>query len=111
MDLQQQMQLKEQLRQEAYQEYLKEKDQVENVIRKMIEEDQKLVDLTRMKQGQAKLDMVQSLNEKRELLRKQQELEEYENELMRRFAEQQEMREEEIREKKAELEAARESIF
>jgi hypothetical protein len=30
---------------------------------------------------------------------------------MRRFAEQQEMREEEIREKKAELEAARESIF
>ncbi len=77
----------------------------------MIDEDQKLVDLTRMKQGQAKLDMVQSLNEKRELLKKQQELEEYENELMRRFAEQQEMREEEIREKKAELEAARESIF
>ena len=77
----------------------------------MIDEDQKLVDLTRMKQGQAKLDMVQSLNEKRELLKKQQELEEYENELMRRFADQQEMREEEIREKKAELEAARESIF
>ena len=77
----------------------------------MIDEDQKLVDLTRMKQGQAKLDMVQSLNEKRELLKKQQELEEYENELMRSFAEQQDMREEEIREKKAELEAARESIF
>ena len=50
---------------------MREKDQVENVIRKMIDEDQKLVDLTRMKQGQAKLDMVQSLNEKRELLKKQ----------------------------------------
>jgi hypothetical protein len=32
-----------------------------------------------MKQEQSKLDMVQSVNEKRELVRKQKELEEYEN--------------------------------
>jgi hypothetical protein len=33
------MQLKEQLRKEAYDEYIKEKDQVDRVINKMIEED------------------------------------------------------------------------
>ena len=81
------MQLKQQLRQEAYNEYLREREQVENVIKKMIEEDQKLSDLTKLKQDQSKLDMIQSLNEKRELIRKQRDLEEYENEMMRRFAE------------------------
>lgn len=44
------MTYKEQLRREAYEEYLKEKDQVENVIKKMIEEDQRMMDMTRMKQ-------------------------------------------------------------
>ena len=52
----------------------------------MIEEDQRMVALIRMKQEQAKLDMVQSVTEKRELLRKQKELEEYENEMLRRYA-------------------------
>lgn len=45
-----------------------------------------MVALIRMKQEQAKLDMVQSVTEKRELLRKQKELEEYENEMLRRYA-------------------------
>jgi hypothetical protein len=53
----------------------------------MIEEDQRMVALIKMKQEQSKLDMVQSLNEKRELQRKQRELEEYENEMLRRYAE------------------------
>jgi len=52
----------------------------------MIDEDQRMVALIRMKQEQAKLDMVQSVTEKRELLRKQKELEEYENEMLRRYA-------------------------
>ncbi len=47
-----------------------------------------MVALIRMKQEQAKLDMVQSVNEKRELQRKQRELEEYENEMLRRYAQQ-----------------------
>lgn len=55
--------------------------------------------------------MVQSVNEKRELLRKQKELEEYENQMLRRYAEQQEGRQAEIQAKKAEAEAAREEIF
>ncbi len=48
-NLQEQMQMKEQLRREAYEEYLKEKDQVDKVINKMIEEDSKMMHLTKMK--------------------------------------------------------------
>jgi hypothetical protein len=66
--------------------YLKEKDQVDKVIQKMIDEDQKMIALIKMKQEQSKLDMVQSVNEKRELVRKQKELEEYENQMLRRYA-------------------------
>jgi hypothetical protein len=44
------MAMKEQLRREAYEEYLKEKEQVDRVINKMIEEDRKMQELTRMKQ-------------------------------------------------------------
>jgi hypothetical protein len=80
------MEMKAQLRAEAYQEYLKEKDQVDKVIQKMIDEDQKMISLIKMKQEQSKLDMVQSVNEKRELIRKQKELEEYENQMLRRYA-------------------------
>ena len=54
----------------------------------MIDEDQKMISLIKMKQEQAKLDMVQSVNEKRELQRKQKELEEFENEMLRRYAHQ-----------------------
>lgn len=91
-NLQSQMEMKAQLRAEAFQEYMKEKGQVDKVISKMIEEDQKMIALIRMKQEQAKLDMVQSVNEKRELQRKQMELETYENEMLRRYAQQQEGR-------------------
>ena len=49
-NLQSQMEMKAQLRAEAYQEYMKEKGQVDKVISKMIEEDQKMVALIRMKQ-------------------------------------------------------------
>lgn len=49
-NLQNQMEMKAKLRQEAYQEYLKEKDQVDKVIQKMIEEDQRMVTMIKMKQ-------------------------------------------------------------
>jgi hypothetical protein len=42
-----------------------------------------------MKQEQSKLDMIQSVNEKREMQRKQKELEDYETDMLRRYAEQQ----------------------
>ena len=66
---------KEQLKREAYNEYIKEKDQVDQVIQKMIAEDQRMVQLNKMKQDQAKQDMVMSQQEKREMLRRQKELE------------------------------------
>lgn len=81
------------------------------MINKMIEEDKRVMELSKMKQEQAKMDMIMSVNEKKEMLRRQKELEEYENEMLRRFAEQQMYREEEIKAKKAEVEAAREEIF
>lgn len=59
---------------------------MDKVIQKMIEEDQKMIALIKMKQEQSKLDMIQSVNEKRELIRKQKEMEEYENEMLRRYA-------------------------
>lgn len=69
------------------------------------------MELTKLKQNQAKSDMIMSVQEKNEMKRRQKELEEYENEMLRRFAEQQQLREDEIRAKKAEVEAAREGIF
>lgn len=55
--------------------------------------------------------MIQSVNEKRDMIRKQRELEEYETQMLQRFAEQQQAREDEIRAQKATVEAAREEIF
>ena len=60
-NLQEQMAMKEQLRKEAYEEYIKEKESVDRVINKMIEEDRKMMELTRMKQDQAKMDMIMSV--------------------------------------------------
>ena len=76
------------MRAEAYQEYLGEKASVDKIISKMIDEDTKMIALIHMKQEQAKLDMIQSVNEKRELQRRQRDLEEYENDMLRRYAEQ-----------------------
>lgn len=55
--------------------------------------------------------MILSVNEKKEMQRRRLELEAYENDMLKRFAEQQQMREDEIRERKAQIEAAREGIF
>lgn len=41
---------------------------------------------------QAQADMILSVNEKQALLRRQQEMEQYENEMVRRYAEQQQQR-------------------
>jgi hypothetical protein len=37
------------LRREAYEEYIKEKEQVDRVINKMIDEDRKMMELTKVK--------------------------------------------------------------
>ena len=55
----------------------------------MINEDHESIRLTRMKQEQSKQDMILSVNEKKALLRRQKELEEYEEDMVRRYASQQ----------------------
>lgn len=88
-DVQNQMIERERLREEAHNEYLRERSQVDGIINKMIEEDHEMMRINRMKQEQSKQDMILSVNEKNALLKRQRELEEYEEELVRRYQGQQ----------------------
>ena len=84
--VQQQMIDREMLREQAFEEYSKERQQVDAIIQRMINEDHEMLRLQRQKQEQSKQDMILSVNEKKALLRRQRELEEYEEELVRRYA-------------------------
>ena len=77
---------REQLREDAMAEYVKERANVDAIINKMIEEDHEMIRINKMKQEQSKQDMILSVNEKKALLQRQRELEEYEEELVRQFA-------------------------
>ena len=79
---------REKLRDEALDEYKKERESVDTVIQKMIDEDHEMMRINKMKQEQSKQDMILSVNEKKALLKRQKELEEYEEELVRRYASQ-----------------------
>lgn len=105
------MQERENLRQAAHDEYLKERGQVDTIINKMIDEDHEMMRLTKMKQEQSKQDMILSQNEKKALRKRQAELDEYEDELVRRYAASQEQRAGEIAALKEAAEAQREAIF
>lgn len=52
-------------------EYEKERNQVDRIINKMIDEDHEMMRITKMKQEQSKQDMILSVNEKKALLRRQ----------------------------------------
>ena len=52
----------------------------------MIEEDHEMMRINKVKQEQSKQDMILSVNEKQALLKRQREIEEYEEELVRRYA-------------------------
>jgi len=66
------------------------------VIKKMIDEDNEMSRIIGQKKEQSQADMQLSMQEKRALLRRQKELEEYEDEMVRRYAAQQQMRQDEI---------------
>lgn len=63
------------------------------------------------KKEQSQADMILSQNEKRALLRRQQEMNDYEDEMVRRYADQQQAREDELNAMKREAEKTREQIF
>lgn len=102
---------RENLRNEAQNEYIKERGQVDAIINKMIDEDHEMLRINKMKQEQSKQDMILSVNEKKALLKRQNELAEYEEELVRRYASQQKERSDELAHLKAQAEAQREAIF
>jgi hypothetical protein len=68
--IQHQMFEREKLRDEAQKEYLKERDQVDTIINKMIQEDHEMMRIQKMKQEQSKQDMILSMNEKAALLKR-----------------------------------------
>jgi len=129
-NVQGQMIEREKLREQAYQEYAAERGQVDSIINRMIDEDHEMMRITKMKQEQSKQDMILemmritkmkqeqskqdmilSVNEKKALLKRQKELEEYEEELVRRYAQQQGQRAEELQAMKEAAEAQRDAIF
>jgi len=55
--------------------------------------------------------MILSQNEKRALLKRQKEMDQYEDEMVRRYAQQQQARQDEIQAMKQEAEAIRDEIF
>ena len=71
---------------------MKEKAQVDAVVQRMISEDNEQSRINMQKKEQAQADMILSQNEKRALLQRQKEMEEYEDEMVRRYAEQQQAR-------------------
>ena len=99
------------LREEAYQEYIREKEQVDAVVQRMIEEDNEVSRINQRKKEQSQADMILSQNEKRALLKRQKEMEVYEDEMVRRYAQQQQARQHEIALAKAKEEEIKEQIF
>ena len=74
-------------------------------------EDTEMARIVGQKKEQAQADMILSQNEKRALIRRQKELGEYEDEMVRRYAAQQQMRQDEIQGMKAEAERQREALL
>jgi hypothetical protein len=84
---------------------------VDQILNQMIQEDLESMKLTKMKQEQSKQDMILSMNEKRALLRRQRELEQYEEEMVNRYNEEQQQRASQLQAAKNAAEAARDAIF
>lgn len=81
------------------------------VVQRMIEEDNEHSRIMGQKKEQAQADMILSQNEKRQLLKRQKEMEAYEDEMVRRYAEEQQARADEIQAQKDAAEAIKEQIF
>ena len=77
----------------------------------MIEEDNEQSRIVQQKKEQSQADMILSVNEKRALLKRQLEMDTYEDEMVRRYAQQQQSRQDEIQAMKLEAEALRDQIF
>eukprot|EP00831_Metopus_contortus_P069916 TRINITY_DN630_c0_g1_i4.p2 TRINITY_DN630_c0_g1~~TRINITY_DN630_c0_g1_i4.p2 ORF type:complete len:263 (+),score=90.85 TRINITY_DN630_c0_g1_i4:148-936(+) len=109
--LQEQMIEREKLKEEAYQEYLKEKDMVDQAINKMINEDKAEAYKEAEKKKIMAEFMEKSIVAKQEQIARAKEREKEELEKIKRYQEEAESREALVKIKKAEENAAKEQIF
>lgn len=105
------MQEREKLKEEAYQEYLKEKKAVDEAINKMIAEDRNEIGKKAEKTKTMQEFMARSMKAKEELQRKTKDDERTLLEKIKKYQEEGERREAEIKMKRAEENAAKEQIF
>lgn len=106
-----QMQVKEQQRQLAYQQYLKEKEVADQSVQRLIQEDLQNIQLVNQKKDQQVKDMVLSKEEKYARDKRERELQEHENEMVRRYAQNQQQRNNELAAMKQQAEDIRDQIF
>ena len=105
------MKERERLKEEAYQEYLREKAAVDAAMNRMILEDRKEIEKKGEKRKTMQEFMVKSVQAKVEMKQKSKEEEAKTLEKIKRYQEEAEKREAEIKIKKAEESAAKEEIF
>eukprot|EP00828_Plagiopyla_frontata_P042013 TRINITY_DN6163_c0_g1_i1.p1 TRINITY_DN6163_c0_g1~~TRINITY_DN6163_c0_g1_i1.p1 ORF type:complete len:294 (+),score=80.46 TRINITY_DN6163_c0_g1_i1:125-1006(+) len=109
--LQDQMKERELLKDEARQQFLKEKDQVDNIMQQIINEDRMNFENAEKKKAEAYQSMLSSLAEKQQKILKEKEIEQLENQRYLEFIKQKEKIEQDYKQKKAELERIKEQIF
>lgn len=109
--LQDQMKEREKLKDEAYQEYLKEKAAVDSAMNRMIEEDRKEIEIKNDKRKVMYDYMVKSMKSKEESMAKAKEDEKLMMEKIRMYQQEADQREAMLKMKKAEENAAKEEIF
>lgn len=68
--IQEQLMEMQRKKEEAFQEYAREREMVDGIIQRMIQEDMENLQLHKQKQEQSKQDMVLSVQEKKALLRR-----------------------------------------
>lgn len=102
--LQSQMREKHEKINEAHEQYLKEKEQVNLVVQKLIEDDKRFSAMSKEKKAIAFAEMVEALEDKAQRFRQQKEREKAENIQYRQHLEKLEQREYEFKLKRAEME-------
>lgn len=111
LTLQEQMRERERLKEEAYQEYLKEKQAVDAAINKMMAEDKRESEVRADKRKTMQDFMVKSIQAKDDMKRRTKEDEIRELEKIKRYQEESEQREAALKIKKAEENAVKEQIY
>ncbi len=111
LTLQEQMRERERLKAEAYQEYLKEKKAVDDAINRMMAEDRHDAEKRTEKRKTMQEFMARSMQAKEDLKRKTKEDEATTLEKIKKYQEEAEHREAQLKIKKAEENAAKEEIF